>query len=116
MTRGVRITAWILSSLAVLWTVGALAMTGLMMSGAGGACPMCGMMMGGGMMGQGGGATGTATGGGGMMGGAMTGGMMWMMPMMGLTWVVMLGLDAVFVYLVVSALRARRSAGLRPVA
>jgi hypothetical protein len=105
MTGGVRITAWILSSLAVLWTVGALAMTGLMMSGAGGTCPMCGMM------GQGGGASGGTTSGGGMMGGGLMGGMMWMMPMMGLTWVVMLGLDAVFVYLVVSALRARRSAG-----
>lgn len=50
---------------------------------------------------------------GGAMSGVMGGGMgmgsiMWMMLTMGLTWLVMLGLDALFVYLVVTAVRGRR--------
>lgn len=85
MTRGLRTALWGLSSLAVLWTVSALVMAGMMgsMMGSmtGGGCPMCEPGMGGGMMG--------------------------MMLTMGLTWVVMLGLDAVFVYLVATALRGR---------
>lgn len=114
MTRGLRTALWGLSSLAVLWTVSALVMAGMMgsMMGSmtGGGCPMCELGMGGGMMGRGaaGQAAGAAPGGGGMMGGGMMGGaMMGMMLTMGLTWVVMLGLDAVFVYLVVTALRGR---------
>lgn len=115
MTRGVRITLWILSSLAVLWTVSALAMAGGMM---GGTCPMCGMGMGGGgMMGQdAAGPQGMMPDGG--MGGAngMMGGMRWMMLTMGLTWLVMLGLDAVFVYLVLTTMRQRRSTSAPPAA
>ncbi len=117
MTKGIRIALWILSSLAVLWTVGALVMAVAMGGMMGGACPMCGLGMGGGMMGQGAGGRGgmmsdTAMRGGMAGGGWMMGGMMWMMLAMGLTWLVMLGLDAIFVYLVVTALRRRRSAGL----
>ena len=96
MTSGIRITLWLLSSLAVLWTIGALVMGVAMMGGMmGGACPMCGTGM-----------DGAGMGGSGMGGG----GMMWMMLTMGLTWLVMLGLDAVFVYLIVTEVRRRRSA------
>lgn len=40
----------------------------------------------------------------------MGAGMMWMMLSVGLGWLVMLGLDAVFIYLVVTAVRTRRTA------
>ena len=121
MTKGIRITLWILSSLAVLWTVSTLVMAGLMGAWmAGGTCPMCGMGMGGGMIGadsavgagQGGAMPGGAAADQGMMSGMTgrmgTGSMMWMMLTMGLTWLVMLGLDAVFAYLVVTVVRVRR--------
>ncbi|MBA3761259.1 MAG: hypothetical protein M3Q37_11335 [Gemmatimonadota bacterium] len=96
MTRGFRITLWILSSLAVLWTL--IALAGFFgMSGMMGCCgTMGGSMMGGGMMGE------SAT-----MG-------MWMMGMMlhmTLTWVVMLGLVGVFAYLVATSRRSRRPPG-----
>jgi hypothetical protein len=90
MTKGLRLTLWILSSLAVLWTVialvGFLAMGGMM----GGGMMRDNTMMGG-MMGDSG-----------MMGG---GWMVGMMLEMTLTWVVMLGLVGVFVYLIVTARR-----------
>lgn len=37
--------------------------------------------------------------------------MTWMMVVMGLIWLVMLGLDAVFIYLVITTVRGPRSAG-----
>jgi len=84
MEKGLRIALWVLSSLAVLWT--ALAVIGLVGMGA---------MMHGGMMG--------ARGPGGTMDGMMGGGMMiGMMLHMGLTWIVMLGLVGVFIYLIVT--------------
>ncbi len=95
MTRGLRTALWVLSSLAVLWTV--LALIG---------CFTTGGMMGMGMMGGGGMMDGDSTMGAGQgMGGMMMTGMMLHM---GLTGLVMLGLDAVFVYLLVSGWRARR--------
>jgi hypothetical protein len=88
MRRGLRTALWILSSLGVLWTITATA--GLFTAGMMG-CPGCAAMMrGGGMMG-----------GSGMM---MSG----MMLQMILTWIVMLGLDALFVYLVVTSRRGHR--------
>ena len=80
MEKGLRTVLWVLSSLAVLWT--ALAVIGLVGMGA---------MHHGGMMGaqEPGGATD------GMMGG--------MMLHMGLTWIVMLGLVGVFIYLISTA-------------
>lgn len=84
MTKGLRLTLWILSSLAVLWTV--IALVGFVAMG--------GMMGDSGMMGgmhQGG-----------MMGGAWMPGMMLHMT---LTWLVMLGLVGVFIYLIVTARR-----------
>lgn len=93
MTNGLRVTLWILSSLALLWTV--IAVIGLVTTGC---CGMPGgrMMAGGGMM--------RGMHDGGMMGGA------WMMSGMilelALTWVVMLGLVGVFVHLIVSRRRA----------
>jgi uncharacterized membrane protein len=85
MDKGLRTALWMLSSLAVLWT--ALAVIGLLGMGA---------MMHGGMMGtqEPGGTTD------GMMGGGMMGGMMLYM---GLTWIIMLGLVGVFIYLIVTA-------------
>ena len=80
MTKGLRLTLWILSSLAVLWTV--IALVGFLAMGG---------MMGGGMM-----RDNTMMGGGWMVG---------MMLEMTLTWVVMLGLVGVFVYLIVTARR-----------
>jgi uncharacterized membrane protein len=74
-----------LSSLALLWTI--IALVGVFAMGHGG-------MMGGGAMGENG-----------MMRGGWMGGMMLHMT---LTWVVMLGLVGVFVYLEVSARRERR--------
>jgi hypothetical protein len=85
VTSGFRITLWILSSLAVLWSVIALV----------GSFSMGGMMGGRGMMG------------GGMMGDSATMGI-WMVGMMmhtALTWVVMLGLVGVFVYLIITTRR-----------
>jgi uncharacterized membrane protein len=87
MDKGLRTALWVLSSLAVLWT--ALAVIGLVGMGA---------MMHGGMMG--------AREPGGMMGGGMMGGMMLYM---GLTWIVMLGLVGVFIYLIVTAGRHANS-------
>ena len=85
MEKGLRTALWILSSLAVLWTV--LAVIGLVGMGA---------MMHGGMMG--------AREPGGMADGMMGGGMMiGMMLHMGLTWIVMLGLVGVFIYLIITA-------------
>ena len=110
MTRGVRIALWLLSSLAVLWTITTLVMMGSMAATMG-ACPMCRMMMtGSGMMqpGASAGADSVAMGSG-MMSGAMPA-MMWMMLSMGLSWIVMLGLDAVFIYLIIDAVRNRRRA------
>ena len=91
MDKGLRTALWVLSSLAVLWT--ALAVIGLVGMGA---------MMHGGMMGaqEPGGTTD------GMMGGGMMGGMMLYM---GLTWIVMLGLVGVFIYLIVTAGRRANS-------
>ena len=91
MDKGLRTALWVLSSLAVLWT--ALAVIGLVGMGA---------MMHGGMMGtqEPGGTTD------GMMGGGMMGGMMLYM---GLTWIVMLGLVGVFIYLIVTAGRHTNS-------
>ncbi len=85
MEKGLRTALWVLSSLAVLWT--ALAVIGMVGMGA---------MMHGGMMGtrEPGGTTD------GMMGGGMMGGMMLHM---GLTWIVMLGLVGVFIYLISTA-------------
>ena len=71
MTKGLRLTLWILSSLAVLWTV--IALVGWFTIGC------CGMMHGGWMAG--------------------------MMVELTLTWLVMLGLVGVFVYLVITARR-----------
>jgi uncharacterized membrane protein len=86
MEKGLRTALWVLSSLAVLWT--ALAIIGLVGMGA---------MMHGGMM--------SARGPGGTMDGMMGGGMIGMMLHMGLTWIVMLGLVGVFIYLIVTARR-----------
>jgi uncharacterized membrane protein len=91
MDKGLRTALWVLSSLAVLWT--ALAVIGLVGMGA---------MMHGGMMGAQ--APGGTTDG--MMGGGMMGGMMLYM---GLTWIVMLGLVGVFIYLIVTAGRRANS-------
>src|SRR5438105_2650632 len=87
MEKGLRTALWVLSSLAVLWT--ALAVIGMVGMGA---------MMHGGMMGtrEPGGTTD------GMMGNGM---MVGMMLHMGLTWLVMLGLVGVFIYLIVTARR-----------
>jgi uncharacterized membrane protein len=87
MDKGLRTALWVLSSLAVLWT--ALAVIGLVGMGA---------MMHGGMMG--------AREPGGMTDGMMGGGMMLYM---GLTWIVMLGLVGVFIYLIVTAGRRANS-------
>lgn len=87
MTKGLRLTLWILSSLAVLWTV--IALVGWFTIGC------CGMMGHGGMM------RGGMQGGGMMHGGWMAG----MMVELTLTWLVMLGLVGVFVYLVITARR-----------
>jgi hypothetical protein len=85
MDKGLRTALWVLSSLAVLWTV--IAMVGML--------GMVGMMSGSSaMMGH--------------PGGMMTG----MMVQTGLTWVVMLGLDVVFAYLLISK-GARRTGGDR---
>lgn len=93
MTKGVRITLWILSSLAVVWTVAALGIGGTMMLD--GTCQMRG--------GVDMGASGMAAQGAGDDSATM-GGMMWMLVVMGLTWLVLLGLDAVFIYLVVTTI------------
>lgn len=127
MTKGIRITLWILSSLAVLWTVSAAVTAGTMMDSMDGSCPMCRMMSGGGMMGSGaarhggmmadsGTSSTSASMGegmrdGGMMAGMMEG-MMWMMFTVWLTWLIMLALDALFIYLVVTAVRGRRATGV----
>jgi uncharacterized membrane protein len=84
MDKGLRIALWVLSSLAVLWTV--IALVGML--------SMVGMM---------GGSSAMMDRHGGMMGGMM----MRMMVHMWLTWIVMLGLDLVFVYLLLSWGRAR---------
>jgi uncharacterized membrane protein len=88
MSKGLRAALWILSSLGVLWTI--VAITGLFTAGMRG-CPGCAAMMRSG----------------GMMGGSsmMMGGMM---AQMILTWIVMLGLDALFVYLLVTSRRRPR--------
>lgn len=91
MDKGLHTALWVLSSLAVLWT--ALAVIGLVGMGA---------MMPGGMMGAQ--APGGTTDG--MMGGGMMGGMMLYM---GLTWIIMLGLVGVFIYLIVTAGRHANS-------
>ncbi len=87
MGKGLRTTLWILSALAVLWTI--IAVTCL----AGMAGTMGGRIM-------------RPEGMGGTMNGMMGSGVM--MGMMVLTWIVMLGLVGVFIYLVVMALRSRR--------
>ncbi|MGH7510009.1 MAG: hypothetical protein ACREA0_02980 [bacterium] len=87
MTKGLRITLWILSSLAVLWTI--ISLVGML--------SMVGMM---------GGSSAMIYRHGGMMGG-MGGMMMGAMVHLGLTWIVMLGLDGVFIYLLVTRARAR---------
>lgn len=93
MPNGLRTTLWVLSSLAVLWTL--LALVGWLSMGG---MQCCGMMSGEAMSG-------------GMVG--MTGGMMGrMMLHMALTWLVMLGLDGVFIYLLVSRGRDRRDGTL----
>ncbi len=90
MDKGLRTSAWVLSSLALLWTL--LDIIGLAaMRGRGG---MMGGMMNGMMHGGGNGHS--------SMGGMATSGMM---VHMALTWLVMLGLDAVFVYLVATSRR-----------
>lgn len=107
MTKELRTTLWILSSLAVLWTmlalIGWFTMGGMMSRGR-----MGGMMSG---MGEsarmGGGMHGTMDG---MMGGGM---MMGMMVHRTLTWVVMLGLIGVFIYLGTTSRRNRRTDELR---
>jgi hypothetical protein len=89
MSKGLQTTLWILSSLAVLWTV--IALIGLFTMGS----MMRGSMMSGGYMM------------GGMPAGAMMGG--WMATMIlhiTLTWAVMLGLVGVFFYLLTAAKRA----------
>ncbi|MEO8089923.1 MAG: hypothetical protein ABI703_06480 [Gemmatimonadales bacterium] len=98
MTKELRTTLWILSSLAVLWTILALIgwfTMGGMMSGMGESA-----RMGGGMH---------ATMDGMMGGGMMTG----MMVHRTLTWVVMLGLIGVFIYLGTTSRRNRRTDELR---
>ena len=88
MEKGLRTALWMLSSLAVLWM--ALAVIGLVGMGT---------MMHGGMMGaQESGGTMD-----GMMGGGMMGGMMLYM---GLTWIIMLGLVGVFIYLITAGRHA----------
>jgi len=93
MTKGVRRTLWILSSLAVVWTlltvIGLTGMVGMhreMMGGQGAAGMMGGPMRGETMMGT-------------------TAGMVIMTLCMVLTPIVMLGLDGVFIYLVVTSRR-----------
>jgi hypothetical protein len=87
VTKGLRIALWILSSLAVLWTV--IALVGWVTMGC------CGMMGHGGMM------RGMRDGGMMMQGGWMAGMMLHMM----VTWLVMLGLVGLFIYLVITARR-----------
>ncbi len=98
MTKELRTTLWILSSLALLWTllevIGWFTMGG-MMSGMGQSASM------------GGGMHGTMNG---MMGGGM---MIGMMIHRTLTWVVMLGLIGVFIHLGTTSRRNRRTAELR---
>jgi len=84
MNKGLRVTLWVLSSIAVLWT--ALTVAGLVRMGT---------MMGGGMMRGGTSDMGT-------MGGPMMAGMILYCA---LTVIVMLGLDGVFVYLIVTSRR-----------
>ncbi len=102
MSKGLRTTLWILSSLAMLWTL--LAVVGFLAMGA---------MGGGGMMG---GMTGsmadtTMQGRGMMSGGGMARwGTVGMMVQMVLTGILVLGLDGVFVYLVATS-RRPQSAG-----
>ncbi len=85
MDARLRKVLWVLSSLAVIWTVTALA--GLV-----GMIPMHGAMMGSASM--------DSMMGSGMMGGAMTLGMTICMV---ITPIVMLGLDGVFIYLIMTA-------------
>ena len=102
VTGPLRTVLWILGGLAVIWLIAALAMLpsmGRMMSPEGGM--MGGGMMQGEMMGEG------------MMGRGMMGGMMSMMAMMAAQFLAMLGLVAIFVYLIVDSLRKRRSERVR---
>jgi hypothetical protein len=82
MSKGLRTTLWILSSLAVLWTFLAIVGWFTMMSS--------GAMMPRGMMG-------------GMRGGVGDG----MILHMVLTWILVLGLDGIFVYMVATSRRPR---------
>ncbi len=88
MDKGLRTAIWILSSLAVLWTIttviGWADMSAMMSGGSGRPGDMSGMMSS-------------------MMGSGMA---MSMMLHMVLTWIVMIGLVGVFIYLVVTARRA----------
>jgi uncharacterized membrane protein len=88
VNKTLRTTLWVLSSLAVLWTI--TAVIGL---------ARMGTMMDGGMM--------RAK----EMGGTMNGMMMGMMLHMVLTWVVMLGLVGIFIYLVATARGPGRVSG-----
>ena len=92
MPKGLRFTLWTLSSLAVLWTPLSLAM----LAGMGRMPGMDGGMHGDGMIG--GGMMADSA----MMGGMMMAGML----QMALVLLVMLGLDAMFVYLIVSTRRS----------
>ncbi|HXG69167.1 MAG TPA: hypothetical protein VNJ04_00980 [Gemmatimonadaceae bacterium] len=84
--------------MAVLWVLGALALVWVLLM-VGAMTGMDGMMRGGSMMG------------GSMMGGSMMNGRpkmeMGMMVAMGLTWVIMLGLIGVLVYLLIVAVRSK---------
>ena len=85
---------WVVSSLAVIWTVVNVVMLFAMPGG----CPMCMTMT----ASQGGGAMEMPNGT--VMGGSWMG---WMMLTNALTWIVMVILDAVFVYLSATALPRR---------
>lgn len=93
LTKGL---LWSLGVLAVVWTVANVVMLAQMPGG----CPMCAVM-------------GRDQGGAGMtmpnntvMGGAW---MWWMMATTAITWIVMVALDAVFIFLVASRIYGRRS-------
>lgn len=84
---------WILGVLALAWVLLMPGMWGRMGATVGSPMVGRGTMMGGMMA-----------------GGMMTGGMMGMMLLMTLTWLIMLGLVGVLIYLIVVAVRSRRAA------
>ena len=95
MSTSARRLLWLTSTLAVIWTIVNVVMLLAMPGG----CPMC-VAMGRGQAGNGGMSMPNET----VMGGPWMG---WMMLTTALTWIVMVILDAAFLYLIASALSSR---------